>query len=569
MRRILLSGSILLAIGAFLFVTTGADSPKSSNPTYRIELDNAFGLVNGADFKVAGVPAGSISKIDLNQRTLRAIVTVTITKPGLSTFHADATCDSQPQSLIGEYFISCDPGTRGPVLKPGAMIPVTHTRSTIPADLLNDIMRMPQRERLPLIINSLGAGVAGRSGDLQAAIRRAVPALTETDNLLNLLANDSRTIQSLNVSANQVITALADNSGAVQRFIEFANRAGQATAVQQANLQASLHRLPPFLAQLRPAMAQLGAATATNLPVLQNLNASAANLSRLFRDLPGFAGASKPALRALGKASVTGRSALVAAKPTITLLNGFARHAPELAQNLAIVLPRLDNRKYATEPNKRSPGGKGFTGLEALLQFVFNSSGAINYYGPYGHLLAVDGFLSQMCSPYATPATVAAGLKQYGAVYRSCYAFLGPNQPGVNETDPSNPSACVPDPGGSMPGKPGPATTACRLSAASDAKAARAPARRGRKARAVASKTPVATTTTGAGGGGPATGPQAGGVGSTLHQVGQTVSQVLSLLGGSGAGSSSTGAGAGAGGGSGAGSAGSATQRLLNYLLAP
>jgi hypothetical protein len=58
-------------------------------------------------------------------------------------------------------------------------------------------------------------------------------------------------------------------------------------------------------------------------------------------------------------------------------------------------------------------------------------------------------------------------------------------------------------------------------------------------------------------------------VGSTLHQVGQTVSQVLSLLGGSGAGSSSTGAGAGAGGGSGAGSAGSATQRLLNYLLAP
>jgi hypothetical protein len=91
---------------------------------------------------------------------------------------------------------------------------------------------------------------------------------------------------------------------------------------------------------------------------------------------------------------------------------------------------------------------------------VFNQEQTINTFGPFGHMLAVDAFASQMCSPYATPATVAANLKQYGPAYRQCYAWYGPHQPGVNETDPSNPGGCVPDPGGAPPGRQGPQTSA-------------------------------------------------------------------------------------------------------------
>ena len=47
----------------------------------------------------------------------------------------------------------------------------------------------------------------------------------------------------------------------------------------------------------------------------------------------------------------------------------------------------------AVEPDSRSPGGKGFTGLEALLQYVFNQTLAINTFGPFGHMLAVDAFV--------------------------------------------------------------------------------------------------------------------------------------------------------------------------------
>ena len=64
MRRILVGAAVLLAVGAFLVLTLGA-SGGTSSPTYNIELDNAFGLTAGADFKVAGVTSGSIKSINL------------------------------------------------------------------------------------------------------------------------------------------------------------------------------------------------------------------------------------------------------------------------------------------------------------------------------------------------------------------------------------------------------------------------------------------------------------------------------------------------------------------------
>jgi hypothetical protein len=80
-------------------------------------------------------------------------------------------------------------------------------------------------------------------------------------------------------------------------------------------------------------------------------------------------------------------------------------------------------------------------------------------------MLAVDAFVNPICSPYATPGTISANLKTYGSAYRQCYSWLGPNQPGVNETDLSNPSGCVPDPGGAPPGETGPQTSVSKCPA--------------------------------------------------------------------------------------------------------
>ena len=596
MRRALISGALLLAAAAFIFLSTGA-SKGTAQGTYKIELQNAFGLVSGADFKVAGVPAGTIKAINLDQKSLNAVVTIQVTRNGFGQFHQDASCESRPESLIGEYFVDCNPGTSGPVLKAGSTIPVSHTQSTIPADLLQNTMRLPYRQRFSLIVNELGAAAAARSGDIQSALHRAVPALDETDNLLNLLANDSTTLQALTKDSNSVITALANNSKNVNKFIDVAGKTAADTSTQQANLRTSLQRLPGLLQQLKPTMAQLGTTVTTNEPVLQNLHAASGQIDRLLTDLPPFSKSAKPAIKSLGRASVTGKAAVTAATPTVRDLNAFAKPTPELAGNLAIVLHDLDDPSRAVERDPRSPGGNGFTGLEALLGYVFNQTLAINTYGPEGHILAVDAFVSPMCSAYATPATVALALKQYGPSYRQCYSWLGPNQPGVNETDPSDPSAPVPDPGGSPPGERGPSTSASRLTAAEvkdaiNANKKQAAAQKTKSAKgkkkgkgssagnpanpsANSPSAPAAGSGSSSGGAGGSTG-TGGGTGGPPIDLGKTIGQVLQGTVGGGPSPSvptpavpapATPTAPSASGSS--SSSGSSAQQLLNYLLSP
>lgn len=587
MRRILLSGALLLAAAAFIFLSTGASKPSAAG-TYRIELDNAFGLVNGADFKVSGVPAGKISAINLDPKTLHAVITVKVTKPGFGQFHTNVSCESRPESLIGEYYMDCNPGSSGPVLKPGSTIAVSHTQSTIPADLVQNVMRLPYRQRLSVIVNELGAAAAGRGGDLQAALHRAVPALDETDALLNLLANDSSTLQALTRDSNRVITALANNSKNVNRFIDEANRTAVATATQRANLRTSLARLPGLLQQLRPTMAQLGTTVTTNEPVLRNLYQASGQLNRLFTDLPAFSKSSIPAIKSLGQASKTGKVAVTAAQPTVRDLNNFAKPTPELAGNLAIVLHSLDTQSNAVEPDPRSPGGKGFSGLQALLWYVFNQTLAVNTYGPEGHVLAVDAFFSPECSPYATPASIALMLKQYGSSYRQCYSWLGPHQPGVNETDPSNPNGPVPDPGGAPPGKPGARTAASRLTAAMVQSAQTSAARSAKTSRAASTSSTSSTSSTTTSASTAKAAPSATHTSTTSKptvpgappiNLKASVGQILSGIVGSGStpapgspAASSPAAGASAPSSSstnGSSSLGGQAQQLLNYLLAP
>ncbi|MGH2866523.1 MAG: MlaD family protein [Solirubrobacteraceae bacterium] len=565
MKRILLSAAIVLAAVGFVVLAGGA-SNGNANGTYKIQIDNAFGLVTGAEFKVAGVPAGTIKSIDLDQKSLHAVVTVTVNQGGFGQFHTDATCQSRPQSLIGEYFIDCNPGSSGPVLKAGGTIPISHTQSTIPADLVQNVMRLPYRQRFTLIINEFGAAAAARSGDLQQALHRAVPALDQTDRLLNLLANDSTTLQNLTRDSNGVITALANNSSNVKRFITEANRTATATATQDNNLRGTFHNLPATLEQLRPAMAKLGTTATVNTPVLNNLNGAAHQLHRFFTDLPGFSHSSRPAISSLGRASVTGKTAVTAAAPTVADLNRFAQPTPELAKNLAIVLRDLDNQSRAVEADPRSPGGKGFTGLQALLGYVFNQALAINTFGPQGHVLAVDAFFNKMCSPYASPATIAMALKQYGPAYRQCYSWLGANQPGVTTSDPSNPGAPVPDPGGAPPGKQGVATSAGKLTAADvfaqNKTLAQASTTSSTSTTPTTSSTASPGTPTTAASTAPGTAPTAGaGPAINLHK---TIGQIVT-----GTGASTAPTAAASPSSAPATPSTSSAQALLNYLLAP
>jgi len=436
MRRIVSTALLLALAGAAAFALVAAGGKGPEKPKYTVVLDNAFGIVAGADMKVAGVRAGSIKDLEVDPKTHKALVSFEITKAGFGSLRKDVTCESRPQSLIGEYYIDCKPGTSSEKLASGSTIPVEQTTSTIPLDLVNNILRRPYRERLGIILDELGAGVAGRAEDINEVVRRASPALRETDRVLAKLATQNQTLKQLVTDADTTIGDLAANKRNVGRWVVETKETASASAERREDIAAGLHRLPTFLRELRPTMDALGDASEAQVPSLQNLNASAGQLTTFLENLKPLSESTQVNLRSLAEASRKGRPAVKAAQPVVAELDKATEKAPELANNAAVVFEHLNDRKHAVEKDPRSPGGQGYTGFEAVLQWLFDQSQAINIYDKNGYILKVNLFHSK-CSDYQNPKTLKEEMAKDPSFYKDCAAILGPNQPSITTADPT------------------------------------------------------------------------------------------------------------------------------------
>jgi ABC-type transporter Mla subunit MlaD len=425
MRRALLIGVLVVAAGAAAtFAVTSARA--GGDQTYTVVLDNAFGLTPGADLRSSGVKVGKVSRLDVERRTARALATIVIDRPDFAGFRKDVFCEVKPQSLIGEYYLDCAPG-RSPEPAPRT-IPVRQTAGTIPPDLVLDILRRPARERFGLILSELGIGLTARGEDVNATIRRGVPALRETDRVLRILADNRLTLQRLTADADRVLVDLARNRRGVARFVRAAGATTAISAERRDALASSVRKLPAFLRELRPTLADLGTAAARQTPALADLRQAAPDLTTLLRRLGPFAESARPAVRGLGKASDTGSEAVRAARSTVSRLRALAASSTEPMRNLRFVLEDVDDRGRAVEPNRLSPGnGAGFTGLEAFLQYAFVQSQAINIFDSRGYILKLSLLLNE-CSQYTNAATA----RNDAARTQRCKQWLGPNQPGIN-----------------------------------------------------------------------------------------------------------------------------------------
>jgi len=432
-RRAFVIGLIAVAAIAGATFALGAGSAKGK--TYKVTLDSAFGLVKGADFKVGGVAVGSISDLDVDRKTARAVVEVEVSSDsaGFGGLRDSATCTVAPQSLIGEYFVDCQPGKDGELLESGATIPVDRTSSPIPPDLVLNVMRQPIAERFSIIFGELGIGFAARGADVNETIRRAIPALQTTNDVLGLLADKRRTLASLARDSGTVFKVLGERRDDVGDFVVEANNAAQATAVRRVELAETFRRFPDFLDQLEPTMVDLGTASRLQAPALADLRAAAPTVNSLLDTLGPFARASEPAIDTLGDASRAGRVASREASSLVSRLSDLGTVSREPANNLDIILDHLNDRDNAVEPDDGSPTGAGYTGLEAPLQYIYDQALALNIFDQRGYALKVDLSFDK-CGEYTTAEDVNAS-PEARALYERCNQNLGPNQTGITTPD--------------------------------------------------------------------------------------------------------------------------------------
>lgn len=424
MRRALAIALGILAVGVLVAVVASTRDSGDTPDGYRIILDNTFGLTQGTDLRVAGVRVGSVASVGLQVRRARAVVRVTVDRPEFGDLRKDTFCTVQPQSLIGEYFIDCDPGVSPQRLAPGGTVPISQTAGTVPPDLVLNVLRLPYRQRLGVLISELGAGFAARGGDVNETIGRAIPALRQTNQVLAKLNRERATLRQLTRDAATTLRPLAANRENVARFVREANATASASASRKQALATTIRRLPVFLPRLRETLRDLGDTALAQTPALNTLRAASPRLTGILNQLGPFADGTRPFISSLARASTTGITAARTARPTVRELRRVGTKTLEPATNLRFILEHLNDRAFAVEPNPASPGGKGFTGLEALLQYPFNQAQAINLYDARGYMLKI-ALLVNECTQYTNAETAAANPGRT----KRCSGALGPGGP--------------------------------------------------------------------------------------------------------------------------------------------
>lgn len=457
MRRLLSIAFVLAAgIAAMVLTAAKADDEKVLR-TFEVEFDNAFGLVDGGDLKIGGVKAGQTKGFRLTKtQPYRTIVKAEITEPGFENLRTDASCDVRQQSLIGEYFIDCELGDEQARLPEGGLIPVKRTSSTIPPDLINDVMRRPYRERFRLILSELGTGLAGRPDDLNEVIRRAHPGLRELNETLAILRGQNKEISDFIRDADTVSNEIEPVKEDLVRWIRESEDTASIQATRSDQLGRYYERLPDFLREAKPTLDQLQRTADRQIPTLRSLQRAAPDLERFLTAAQPFARETRRAIPVLGQTAEAGSRAIVESDDEITQLRKVGGLAPRLAKPLRQFLQAIDDRRRSTDndpaaraiappaPDKTAfKEGQGFTGMEGLWNYFYFQTLAINSFDELGHLLRIVSIAGGPCAPYSASPT-AAEIKE-------CNSWLGPYQPGVTGADPGDPAEVpvgAPGPGG-------------------------------------------------------------------------------------------------------------------------
>ncbi|HEY2316953.1 MAG TPA: MlaD family protein [Solirubrobacteraceae bacterium] len=394
MRRIALIALGLIVVAIAVAVIRGPSGSSTRGPyLVRAIFDDASFAAQGEDVRIAGANVGSIHSLGVTA-TKKAAVTIAITDQRFAPFHADAHCAIRPQSLIGEEYVDCTPGTAGSAALPripvGAgrgsyYLPVTHTSSPIDSDIVQDISTEPVRQSLAVIINEFGTGLAARGSDLNAVIHRANPALGNTDKVLKILAGQNRTLAQLATDSDTVLTPLARERKRISGFITQANTTAVASAARARAISETFRKFPTYLAQLRPLLADLGTLADQGTPLMTSLGQSATALGRQFANLTPFAAQARTALIDLGAAAQQSQASLLATQPLANRLNQLGTAGQPTAANLQKLTSSLDTTG----------------GIDQLMKLLFNGAIGGNGYNQLGHYVR-DEALTSSCTNYAT-----------------------------------------------------------------------------------------------------------------------------------------------------------------------
>jgi phospholipid/cholesterol/gamma-HCH transport system substrate-binding protein len=420
-KRLILAAGLVAAVVLVVLLVSSEDDPAEG---YRVRaiFDNGGFMVEDEQVRVAGANVGVIESVDVTlpgevvayedgepiEKPGKAVIVMNITEAGFQDFRQDATCHIRPQSLIGEKFIDCRPtlprapgGEAPPPLKQipegeigegQYLLPLGNSGTSVDPDLINNIQTLPYAQRFRLILNELGAGLAGRGEDIEVLIKRANPVLRDVDRLFGILAAQRKQLAQLASDSEAILGPLSREREHVVGFFSNAGAAAEASSEKGPELEEALQKFPTFLSEFRKTMRDLKTFSDAGTPLFEDFGTAAPALTDATETLTPFSEALTVALKSLGDAGEASGPIFAEADPVVKKARDLAKSGVVPTNELAKLLVNI----------------KQTGGWDGLTELIYNSTASLNGFDQYGHFGRTRVTLTN-CVEYVVAAAGTSG----------------------------------------------------------------------------------------------------------------------------------------------------------------
>jgi len=296
--------SLALAVVALLVVFATRDSTYR----YRFVFDNAGQLVKGDIVRVGGTEAGQVTGIELTNDG-RADVTVTVLE-AFAPLHEGTTATIRAASLSGiaNRYVSLQPGPNSnDRIEDGGRIGADETSAPVDIDAVFNSLDAKTRAGLRNLIRGYGDWYDTRGTEAGESTKYFAPFLTSGSELAQELTLDQAVLSrflkdgaatvsaiaerrddlaGLVVNTNQAMSAIGDESVALQRALELLPGTMRKANTTFVNLRGTLDDLELLVQESKPATRRLAPFFRELRPLVADLRPTIGDLRDLIR-LPG------------------------------------------------------------------------------------------------------------------------------------------------------------------------------------------------------------------------------------------------------------------------------------------
>lgn len=219
---------------------------------------DADGLVAGNEVRVAGVPAGSVTSVQMGSSSTGgqyAEVEISV-DGGHWPLHKGTGLAIKPKGVLSNVYVELDPGSvHNPVLGDQPFFDVGQTSSPINLDALSNVFTGDVREsiRTQLQEGVLAFGGTG-AADLNQTLVNADPLTLDAIPLTDVLATRSPELDNLNNEFDTITAELASEDSNLRPLIGNLSTTLGALAVRETDLQGTLVHAASVFADLNQAL---------------------------------------------------------------------------------------------------------------------------------------------------------------------------------------------------------------------------------------------------------------------------------------------------------------------------